>query len=49
MDQSRCLYRLLPGPARAFPGFQAGRRPSLHFRGLLGLHTRYGLLDCSAA
>jgi uncharacterized membrane protein YeaQ/YmgE (transglycosylase-associated protein family) len=28
---------------------QAGRRPSLHFRGLLGLHSRCGLPDCSTA
>jgi len=35
-------------PVRAaFPVSQAGRRPHLHFRGLLKLHTRYGLQDCS--
>src|ERR1035438_2402213 len=27
----------------AFPVSQAGRRPRLHFRGLLKLHSRYGL------
>jgi hypothetical protein len=31
----------------AFPVIQAGRHPRLHFRGLLELHTRYGLPDCS--
>ena len=49
MDQNGCVYRLLPHPTRAFPVSQAGRRPSLHFRGLLRLHSRYGLLDCSTA
>jgi hypothetical protein len=49
MDQSRCTCRLLPHSTRAFPVSQAGRRPSLHFRGLLRLHTRYGLPDCSTA
>jgi hypothetical protein len=33
----------------AFPVIQAGRRPQLHFRGLLRLHSRYGPLDCSTA
>jgi hypothetical protein len=49
MDRNGCFCRLLPRPARAFPGTSAGRRPSLHFRGLLGLHSRCGLPDCSAA
>ena len=49
MDQSGCTCRLLPHSTRAFSVSQAGRRPSLHFRGLLRLHTRYGLFDCSAA
>ena len=31
----------------AFPVSQAGRHPHLHFRGLLKLHTRYGLQGCS--
>jgi uncharacterized protein (TIGR03437 family) len=31
-------------PVRAaFPGLRAGRHPRLHFRGLLKLHSRYGL------
>src|SRR3954467_10331102 len=33
----------------AFPETQAGRRPRLHCRGLLRLHSRYGLSDCSIA
>ena len=49
MDRNGCVCRLLPHPTRAFPESQAGRRPSLHFRGLLRLHSRYGLLDCSTA
>src|SRR6202040_864222 len=37
-------------PARAaFPKWQEGRHPHCHFRGLLGLHTRYGPLDRSTA
>jgi len=31
----------------AFPVIRAGRHPRLHFRGLLELHTRYGLPGCS--
>src|SRR5713226_1145096 len=35
-------------PARvAFPDFEAGRHPHHYFRGLLKLHTRYGLQGCS--
>jgi hypothetical protein len=35
-------------PVRAaFPVIGAGRRPHHYFRGLLKLHTRYGLLSCS--
>jgi hypothetical protein len=49
MDQNGCVCRLLPRPTRAFPDLQAGRRPSLHFRGLLRLHSRYGLLNRSTA
>ena len=49
MDQNRCICRLLPCSTRAFPVSQAGRRPSLHFRGLLRLHSRYGPSDCSTA
>ncbi len=33
----------------AFPVLRVGRRPQLPFRGLLGLHTRYGPSICSAA
>ncbi len=33
----------------AFPVIQAGRRPSLHFRGLLRLYSRYGLPDRATA
>jgi hypothetical protein len=55
VDRYRCLLVALwrapaPGlfPARtAFPVMQAGRRPHLHFRGLLKLYTRYGLQGCS--
>ncbi len=37
-------------PARtAFPQSQRGRHPRLHFRGLLKLHSRCGLPDCSPA
>ena len=31
----------------AFPVIGAGRRPHRYFRGLLKLHTRYGLQSCS--
>jgi hypothetical protein len=35
-------------PVRAaFSVFQSGRHPRLHFRGLLKLHSRYGLPVCS--
>src|SRR5262249_54472553 len=35
-------------PVRAaFPVIAAGRRPPRYFRGLLKLHTRYGLQNCS--
>ena len=49
MGQNGCFCRLLPRSTRAFPVSQAGRRPSLHFRGLLRLYSRYGLLNCSTA
>jgi len=49
MDQNGCVCRLLPRSTRAFPVTQAGRRPWLHFRGLLRLHSRYGLPNCSTA
>src|ERR1700736_5103595 len=37
-------------PVRAaFPNYLVGRHPRRHFRGLLKLHSRYGLQDCSPA
>ena len=36
-----------PCPASAFPEYWAGRRPHLYFRGLLKVHSRYGLPVCS--
>ena len=33
----------------AFPKWPEGRHPHCHFRGLLGLHTRYGPPDRSVA
>src|SRR5215213_2887491 len=51
-DQDGCVCRSFVGcfPAcTAFPVSQAGRRPRLHFRDLLRLHSRYGLSDCSIA
>ena len=33
----------------AFPQSPRGRHPQLHFRGLLRLHSRYGLSGCSPA
>src|SRR5918911_4783872 len=36
-------------PRAAFPEIQTGRRPRLHFRGLLRLHSRYGPSDRSTA
>ena len=47
VDQHRCTYRFLPCPASAFPEYRAGRRPLLYFRGLLKVHSRYGLPVCS--
>ena len=41
-DRTAALVGYFPIPA-AFPVFQAGRRPRLHFRGLLRIHSRYGL------
>jgi len=40
------VERLLLRRASAFPGCRAGRRPRLHFRGLLRVHSRYGLWGC---
>ncbi len=43
-------YVRFPSPFRAaFPVTQAGRHPHRYFRGLLGLHSRYGPLTRSAA
>src|SRR5437868_5029058 len=39
----------LPETVGAFPELGAGRRPLLSFRGLLGVHSHYGLPDRSAA
>jgi hypothetical protein len=36
-----------PCPASAFPEYWAGRLPQLYFRGLLKVHSRYGLPVCS--
>ena len=55
VDRIRCsLVGELRVPARgffpvraAFPITGAGRRPHRYFRGLLKLHTRYGLPSCS--
>ena len=41
-----CVCRLLPRPTGPSP-YSCGRRPRLHFRGLLRLHSRDGLPDCS--
>jgi len=48
----RLLYWRAPAPgssqsALAFPERTAGRHPPLSFRGLLKLHSRYGLQSCS--
>jgi hypothetical protein len=40
--------RFLPCPC-GLPLSQRGRQPPLHFRGLLELHSRYGLPSCSPA
>ncbi|MCK5187605.1 MAG: hypothetical protein KAR43_10795, partial [Deltaproteobacteria bacterium] len=47
VDRNRCIYRFLPCPASAFPEYRAGRLPHLYFRGLLKVHSRYGLPVCS--
>jgi len=46
VDRTGALVGCFPARA-AFPVSQAGRRPRLHFRGLLELHSRYGLPGCS--
>jgi hypothetical protein len=40
------IRRSLARPAAAFPIGQAGRLPHYPFRGLLGVHSRYGLRAC---
>jgi hypothetical protein len=45
---NRCVSVFFPVRA-AFPNYLVGRHPRLHFRGLLELHSRYGLQDCSPA
>jgi len=47
VDRNVCTYRLLPHSASAFPESWAGQRPHLYFRGLLKVHSRYGLPVCS--
>jgi hypothetical protein len=42
VDQDKCICRLLPRPASAFPVYRSGQRPQLYFRGLLKVHSRYG-------
>ena len=46
VDSAACVCRLLPQRMPAFPVIQAGRRPHLHFRGLLRIHSRYGPRAC---
>ena len=45
-DRTGALVGCFPARA-AFPVSQAGRHPRLHSRGLLKLHSRYGLPVCS--
>src|SRR6266849_2770790 len=45
---NRCVSVSFPVRA-AFPNYLVGRHPRRHFRGLLKLHSRYGLQDCSPA
>ncbi len=47
-DQAGVRVDCFPAHA-AFPKWQEGRHPHCHFRGLLGLHSRYGPPDRSAA
>jgi hypothetical protein len=47
VDQTGAFAGFFP-VRTAFPVSQAGQRPRLHFRGLLKLHSRYGLQGCSA-
>src|SRR5712692_404547 len=46
VDRTGALVGCFP-VRTAFPVSQAGRHPRLHFRGLLKLHSRYGLPGCS--
>jgi len=43
VDRARCGQWFLTGRTAAFPVIQAGRRPRLHFRGLLRIHACCGL------
>jgi len=45
-ERRECMSRLLPLCTRAFPDFRACRRPHLHFRGLLRIHSRYDPRVC---
>src|ERR1700676_2845890 len=45
---NRCVSVFFPVRA-AFPKYLVGRHPRLHFRGLLKLHSRYGLQSRSPA
>src|SRR5262249_27819362 len=48
--RTKRVHMSISFPVRAtFPVIQAGRRPHLHFRGLLELHSRYGPSDRSTA
>ena len=46
-DCQRCSCRSLPTATSAFSVSQADRRPHLHFRGLLRIHSRCGLHGCN--
>ncbi|MGB5424410.1 MAG: hypothetical protein WBN03_19760, partial [Desulfobacterales bacterium] len=46
VDQNGFLWRLIPHLASAFPEYGAGRHLQLSFRGLLKVHSRYGLPGC---
>src|SRR5471030_337576 len=48
-EQGRVHASVASPSHAAFPVMQAGRRPHLHFRGLLELHSRYGPPDRSTA
>jgi hypothetical protein len=40
---AECVRRSSSSAAAAFPKFEVGRLPHLSFRGLLGVHSRFGL------